>query len=76
MIREKDYVGDIHKMAERIVIRKDCKLLGFASYDDGSFHLEIELPYKIKIKESETEFIRLFFGKESKEFIDMMMEAK
>ncbi len=56
--------------------RKDCKLLGFVTYDDGAFHLEIELPYKVKIGKKETEFLRLFFGKDSKEFIDMMMEAK
>lgn len=52
----------------------NCKLLGFTRYDDGSFHLEIKLPYKIKIKDVETDFVRLFFDKDSKEFIDMMSE--
>ena len=55
-------------------MNKICKLLGFTTYDNGDFHLEIELPYKIKAKETETKFIRLFFGKESKEFLDMMLE--
>lgn len=52
---------------------KDCKLVGYATYEDDSFYFEIELPYTIKIKETETKFVRLFFGKESKEFVEMMM---
>ncbi|MEE9446198.1 MAG: hypothetical protein V3V19_11105 [Cocleimonas sp.] len=52
--------------------RKDCKLHGFAQYDDGSFHLEVELPYEIIVEKTQTKFLRLFFDKSSKEFIQMM----
>jgi len=56
-------------------VSTNCKIVGFTQYQDQSFNLEIELPYEIIVPDkTKTKFIRLFFDKESYEFLNMKEE--